>query len=527
MNELMEKIKSKAKSPDTYRYLLFIVFLYMMIYAGIGFMNAGNSYEQAYSLRLFCIGFGILVLVMMDVKQWFTIWSLLYIPLCYVFTHFAYEKHWIEDICEYQFVDIIRQGKMVILIWGLVLIAIIRDLIKNKGWKKWKTFQPLLAVVWLLFIVFLTLFKRDYFYASVFIISYSAYFYVNSNPTRRELLWKAMLNAAVLSLFYVIYKSMIHRPYDCERYTTYFVNANMAGMYLACMVAVLFTKLNLWWAKTDCAKGIKVTVLIFYYLLMGFTCGLVLFNYTRTTILGIGFAFLTLLILQLVKEKRKLFVLLRYGILVLVAAALFQVTYQVIRYVPAYINEPSYFSGEYNPDTRIMKDDPVDSPKYTTMESFLTLALGKWGIYVEFADSSENGQGSVEVDTNRDVTNGRTEIWKTYLARTNWTGHYPGHILMDSGYFCYHAHSTYFHVLYQYGLLCGIVYALMIVGAYVFAIVCYLRTRQANFMIFAVLITGINLIGQITEWMGHPAYVICMMLFFTYGMLLMEKKNER
>lgn len=525
MSLAVNKIKDLMKSPDAWRYLFSVAFFFVMIYSGIKFMNAGNSYEQAVSFRLFCIAFGLLVLTLMEVRQWLSIWSFLYLPACYVYTHYAYELHWIEDTCEYQFVDVIRLGKLVILIWGIVLIAILRDIIKNNSWKNVLSFQSVLGMLWFVFIILLTLFKRDYFYATFFVLGYTTFYFVSNKPAIKKIVWRALTDAILLSFVFVSIRMIMHRPYDCERYLAYFSNSNMAGMYLAVVIVTIYQRIDFWWKKAA-GRRVKVPVLLLWYVAMGFACSVAIFNYTRTTILGLLFAFFTLFVLQMLKEKKSA-VIARFTLVLVAIACLFYGTYCLIRYVPAYVDEPTFFMWEYNPETRVVQGDPVDSPKYTTMESFLTLALGKWGIYVDFSEEAAEEGTDVVIDTERDVTNGRTEIWKTYLARTNLTGHFPGHIEMESGYFCYHAHSTYFHILYQYGLFAGIVYTLMVISAYVYAILCYWRRKgEENYFLFPLLMTGLCLVGQVTEWMGHPAYVICMVFLMAYGMLLREKRSQ-
>lgn len=527
MRAVIEKFKMSEKDAIRVRYLFFVIFFCEIIYAGIRFMNAGVNYEQAVAFRLFTIGFGLLVLSMMKIRQWLTIWSLIYLPICYCFTHFAYQRHWIADTCEYQYVDVIRMGKLVILIWGIVLIAIVRDLIKKRR-MDFKRFHPLLGSLWLVFIVLLTIFKKEYFYAAFFVICLTSFYWVLAAGQKQRILWRALQDAVILSFFYVSFMSLMRRPYDCERYTAYFVNANMAGMYLACVIAVLFNRIDLWMKKWREAKK-YVVGLVFYYLMLGFACSLAIFNYTRTTILGLVFAFFVLFILQMIRSPRKRKVLLQYGLVIVSVVSLFHATYCAIRYIPAYMNVPYFFMGEYNPETRIMKDDPIDSPKYTTIESFLTLALGKWGIYVPFTEEAKEESSEVVIDTDRDVTNGRIDIWKAYLEKTNWEGHYPGHITLESGYFTYHAHSTYIHVLYQYGILTGIIYALLNLCAFCVAVREYWKKgleEASHDLLLAVLVTGIFLMSQVTEWMGHPAYVINMMMFMMYGMLLCRPKEE-
>lgn len=527
MKALIEKFRMSESEIVRVRYLFFVIFFCEIIYAGIRFMNAGVNYEQAVSFRLFCIGFGLLALSMMKIKQWMTIWSLIYLPVWYFSTHIAYERHWIADVCEYQYVDVIRLGKLVILIWGIILIAIVYELIKNRQ-ISFKGFHPLLGSLWLAFIVLLTIFKKEYFYASFYVICMTSVYWVMSRNQRQRAVWWALQDAVILSFFYVSFMSLMRRPYDCERYTTYFANANMAGMFLACVIAVLFNRIDLWMKKWHEAKKYIVGI-VFYYLMLGFACSLAIFNYTRTTLMGLGFAFIVLFILQMLRSPKKRKVLLQYGLVIVSVVSLFHATYYAIRYIPAYMNVPYFFMGEYNPETRIMKDDPIDSPKYTTIESFLTLALGKWGIYVPLTEEAKEESSEVVIDTERDVTNGRIDIWKAYLEKTNWEGHYPGHITLESGYFTYHAHSTYIHVLYQYGILTGIIYGLLNFCAFVVAVCRYWKKGQEegfHDLLLAVLVIGICLMSQVTEWMGHPAYVINMMLFMMYGMLLCKTKDN-
>ena len=210
---LANRVKEAAKNPDTYRYLLFLVFFYSIFYYGVNFMNAGNSYDQAMAFRPFCIAVGLLVLTLMDVKSWFHFWSLGYLPIWYVATHIAYEKHWIKDICEYQFVDVIRSGKLVILVWGLVLIAIVYDFVRKKNWKQIKKCQPVLSIIWVLFVLWTAIFQRGYFYINFFLIGFTALFLAMAeNKERRKLLIRAFTDACLLHYVYLVYRILMHRP---------------------------------------------------------------------------------------------------------------------------------------------------------------------------------------------------------------------------------------------------------------------------------------------------------------------------
>ena len=162
-------IKDKLKQVETYRYIGTMGALFIALLSGIHFMNAGTSYDQAVTFRLFCIAFAVMLLILMDWKAWLTIPTLLYIPVCFFATRIAYEKHWIADTCEYQFIEIIRLGKLVIFAWGVVILAIIREWIKKAGWKRFKKSSVVLGILWIMLMLLLLIFQRGYFYVNFFI----------------------------------------------------------------------------------------------------------------------------------------------------------------------------------------------------------------------------------------------------------------------------------------------------------------------------------------------------------------------
>lgn len=527
MKNKLDILKEKLTDADTYRYILGIVFFYGILFYGIQFMNAGNSYAQAMAFRSFCVAVALLILTFTQLRFWFHFGTLLYLPVCYFGTRIAYERHWIQDICEYQFVDVIRLGKLVILLWGILLIGLARELIRNQAWRNIKQVHPILGSLWAGFVLWTAIFQREYFYINFFLLGFTTLFWsLNQKEKWKKQMLQAFTDAMLLSFFYISYKTLMHRPYDTERYQAYFSNSNVGGMYFASAVVVLFFRIHLTIQRAR--KGaLKSISLVLQYLLLGFAICLALYNYTRTTILGLGFAFLTGLVVELITAPKKKKIWLKYGMVILVVIALFQPTYQAIRYIPAKMDAPFYFDGEYNPERKVLPGEPIDSPKYVSMNQYLRIVFGKWGIYINFEEREEAGETTVEVDAQRDVTNGRVEIWKTYLSHTNATGHYPGHLTMDSGYFCYHAHSTYFHILYQYGLVGGILFALLAIFGYGLSIYYYIRKgKKEPWLLFPLLMTATCLIGQVTEWMGHPAYVICFSYMLSLGLLMTEKRES-
>ncbi|MBR3516722.1 MAG: O-antigen ligase family protein [Lachnospiraceae bacterium] len=534
--DLLGWCKTKLIEEAVWRRPVLVACIYFAICSGIAFMNAGDNYGQAVAFRKFCIAFGGMVLAGLPVQFWLTIWSGIWLPVCYLGTHVAYEKHWIPDLCNYEFVDIIRLGKLVIMIWGLVFIAILRDLIRHpermkallpekKDGKRRLQMRKILWLVYLVFAVLMTICNPGYFYAGFFVIGIGPFYYMLSMAKAEkctEVFLKAFLDGMLLSLLYVSYQCLWHRPYDTERYLTYFSNSNMAGGYLACVSAAMAGRVAGARKEKDPKK--RSLALIVNYIAFVWTGVLIIYNYTRTTILGLLFAYFVLFVLRLLTERNKGRVVLRYGLAVVLLILAAYPGYLLLRYVPAHVNDPVALYAEYNPQRRIVKDDPVDSWKYTSITEFLRLALGKWGIMVDFGhgEGGIDGQDqTVEIDEGRDVTNGRTEIWAAYIMRISLKGHYPGHIETEDGSIIYHAHNSYLQMCYQYGIPVGLAYAVLVVGSFVCAVWMYWKRRSMRkTLVFPLLMSAVYMVAMMTEWLCHPAYVICFSFFYSSGLLL-------
>ena len=529
MKSLSLFFKNTFTNKYTYRWLACFLSMFAIIYYAIAYVNSGVYYDQAVSFRPLCIAFGIFILALMPPKSYLNFFTLAYVPVCYIFMHFAYLGQWIHDDCEYQYPDVLRLGKAVALVWGIVLISIIYDFFKNKRFgelKKGRPFNIFLLCLFLVLMVSLGITCGEYYNAWFIIIAFVSLIYVMRDEKNRSTFLSALEIAMLFSFFFILYKSLRHRPYDTERYRSFFANSNTAGMYHAMALAVFYSRLSFWWEKRRASKDKKsLILLIFWFLMFGIAAEYVVFNYTRTTIMGLLFSFAVLFVIHLIKKEDKKSLFGRAGLIILTVVLMFYPVFLLIRYVPAYINEPTYICWEYDPEVRIVIGDPVDSPKYTSIESFLTLALGKWGIYVDFEDKEDKG---IEIDTERDVTNGRVEIWREYISRLSAHGHFPGDIVAKDGEFIYHAHNTFLQFAYQYGLFTGIIYFL----TNGFSFLCILltafvyakdkdteRDRRIYFLIFMM---GVCLLSQMTECMIHPAYIICFLLYSSMALIIPE-----
>lgn len=521
----MQKLLQSLKKIDTYRYLIVFACLVYMIVKSIDYVNAGVNYDQMMSFRPYCVAFGIALVAMMPIKTWLNIWSLIYIPVCYVVTHFLYEKQLIYDVCGYYFPEIIRLGKVVALLYGIVIIAVIVDLIKNKSYKNLKTMNPVLGGLWIVFIIAFSLLHSQYHYTWYIIVTFTLTLYIMHRDETRKMLISAIRMAIVCSFIYVLYKSLRHRPYDTERYMSYFVNSNACGMYFACLDMTLYSKISEWWEKKSLEgfaedkklKRFRLLALIFYIGMFGVAAVMTIFNYTRTTLTGMFFAIGVMLVARIIRKDPVKDMLIRLAVLLLTVVVLFYPVFLAMRYIPALFDEPTLISWEYNEETRVKQGDPIDSPKYTTIQEFLTLALGKWGIYVDLESPKEEAE-EVIIDKERDVTNGRVDIWKKYASDIGVLGHYPPEVIMDDGTEVYHAHNTYLHVSYMYGLIFGVIYVVLLGMTLLYSFINFIRcSENKTINLYTMMVISTSVLAQMTETIIHPCVFLCFMMYIVIG----------
>ena len=538
------------------RGILLAVLFYMCFCAGVAFVNSPNSYEQAVNFRLFCIGMGLITLFIMDWKSWISLPVVIWIPIWYVFTHFAYEKHWIADTCNYEFVDIIRYGKLVILVWGAALIANIFTIPKmiNKESLLLDIKKPshIIRLLWILWIILLAIFNPGYGYTAFIVLGYSLFFYVQSDKDIRCVTRNSFFAGTILSFAFVSARSVLQRPFDTERYQLYFQNENAAGEYLASVAAVLFCRLEMIWHAEEGddillisglvpgfkwlkrGRTVKIAAQVFYYLLLIWDMVLVVLNYTRTTILAMSVAFLTVFAIDMIRSRKKIFVLLRYLAIPVLTLVLLYPGFLLVRYMPSKFDDPYFYTWEYNPETKVVQGDPAQSPKYTEFTDLLRIIFGKWGILIDFEGdgTAVTHDGSAQTETieidQKDVSNGRGTIWKAYIPRLSFAAHYPGNIDLEDGTLIYHAHNTYLQVAYQYGILAGVILFLLNAASVIVALILYFKVGEKKAYLSYPLFTAITVsLGMMTEWMGHPSYVIFVALIFAIGMLMHESVSNK
>ena len=517
-------------TKEKIRHIFCSLALFGVLSSCIAFADAANSYEQAMAFRSFGLFLALsLTAPVFKLKKSTMISLAVWIPSCFIITHFGYSLKIIPDTCNYTSVNVLRLSKFMIFIWGAFVISYITGRKRGDGFIKLSSSKAgrITGIFWILFIFLTTLFNRGFLYNAMFVLGYSAMFIVFSEKKNRRLFIKSFFNAFIMSFISVSIFSLLFRPYDTERYGLCFYNTNSAGEYLAAVFAVLVTCLDICYKKGEKKKVIFLNILLAWEGVLAFL------NNTRTGILAVILASAVLFFVKLKGNKNKKKVIRRFAVPLILSAVILYPGFLIVRYLPAAVDRPFFFSYEEDAEHRVVKGDPADSPKYTSFKGLLREMFGKWGLLIDFgeeeyvrADGSEQ-TGKIELD-DKDVSNGRMEIWSLFLSRTGLKPHYPGHIEKEDGTIIYHAHNTYFQVSYQFGILSGLVLIFLNLSAVVISFTEYVKGKgRSRGIAFPLLMSIIASFAMLTEWMGHPCYAICFALFTGTAYIMYETGDKR
>lgn len=118
--------------------------------------------------------------------------------------------------------------------------------------------------------------------------------------------------------------------------------------------------------------------------------------------------------------------------------------------------------------------------------------FGYWMLMQEEADSG-------------DVSNGRMDIYRSYLEQLTMEGHESMGAILADGSEAAHAHDIYLQVAFDHGMIIGTLFALWVVMTCIQALIVFLRRRTfdpASGVILSVSVT--YAVAGVTEWISHP-----------------------
>jgi len=342
----------------------------------------------------------------------------------------------------------------------------------------------------------------------MFLVFFGLFYLTEYGKKDLNNLWVGMVEGIILGFLIIQGQAFLHRPYDVLRYEGYYSNPNMNALfYLFCYCAVLAK-----WYQMK-LKRRNVLLRIPCILLVGVLFGLTVMTMGRTALIVMALVTLLFLLFQVLSRRKWYLKILELLVDTVVIGGVmilcFVPTYNLVRYVPAYVDDPIYFEGDYQ-DGKIHQGDPIDSERYISFEYMLTEAFDRilwlketsiqevigqeffdwlnsftlvaeaseisdeeidWSIldevYVEPGTDENHPLMTMEEYSGNPIKL-RMGIYRYYFKHLNALGYRDGVALpwITSVYRAAHAHNILLHIAGEFGWVLGLCFVAMVLVAF-------------------------------------------------------------
>jgi hypothetical protein len=548
-------IVTKAIIRDNWPDYLQTFFWALTYYACCTYVNALYSAQQHIAQNKQIIFFSLAVLAMMRRREIFRYINLLYLTIAGGLAYYRYDEQIKAGMDELSKNDITIIGltTWVNLIGGLVVLNVLINLIGRLWKKEMKPVSFAFSGLVLLFFVLIIVFRNEQIWPIILVICFAVYYLQYGTETRG----KVVLNVCrglVLQFIWMVGYSLLFRPfatYRSIRFPMGFHTVTVTATYLAMVIVAALVIFLAKYRKSSQLKDLwKESVLL------GVALSYEFLTITRTgyfTVL-MTLVFVLLFLMAGKRKQRRRNTLRVAGFWIMSFLLCFPVVFYLQRTIPALVSNPHIYAIEsyFQETTRgrelssfqyarvgrfieVFVSDIFNIPEgmdiYRMNQREEQLVVLADGTVMPGDEAEARGIESVmtvkekieelrEVDAEevidfqdslglkpdnyiepvRDYTSGRMDIFKTYIAEFNMTGHDGGDIVLPDGTSPYHAHNDYIQMTYEFGIPVGVLFVLVGGVAFVRAIFYYRKNRGSNgYAAFPLLVIVAFAVAGITE----------------------------
>lgn len=465
---------------------------------------------------------------------------------------------------------VIRNTVFIGILFGLILIHTLIGLWKRKLAKPAYWYAGLV----LLFFAAIVVFRNGRWWTVVLAVSFFLFYLTYGMWEHKGRLLTNICRGVVLQFLLATGYCLLHRPYTTYRTARYphiFHTVTITATYLTmawcAALVLLLSKLRKSRKLRDNWKELT---------LFGVVSAYILFTMARTAFLAVGATLLVALIAMSAGKGLKKFGYFwrNLGYMILAVLVCFPVTFTVQRTVPTLVSDPYMYEFEnFRDDTlrgrKLTSADCMRVGRFIDLFSDRVLGIpegtfdfyGENKRYRETHDSEGNeivtskaftgcleegplfaSAGSLRpymlytseeefpVDTQAedDYSNGRLDIFRSYLEQLNMTGHEEMGALLKDGSIATHAHNIYLQVAYDHGIPVGILFVL--VGIATFIKACLYYKKQKDKVAFAglplVITVAVGAAGMV-EWVFHLSNPCGFLLLLVITPLVFCEENVK
>lgn len=525
------------------------------------YMSGLYDIHHAAAERKEMFWFAIAVIAMFQWKEIFHLYNLIYLVAAGIvgFRYYSQSMAAFPEDVEEPAVVALKYTVLIGILLGLIVIRTIIALCKKKLTKPRYFYAGLLAVFFAMIIIF----RNGRWWGVAMVVAFTLFYLNYGMWEHKDRILVNIARGIIFQFSYATGYALLYRPYVTyrnARYTHIFHTVTITAAYLTMVecaaVVILLDKLKKSRKLKDCWKELT---------LFGVVSSYMIFTMARTAFFSAGVTLLfALVVVSAGKGKKRLVNIGKnMGMLILSVMVCFPVTFTAQRNIPALVSEPFLYEIEYSmycPED-VMRGRKLDSVNFMRVGRFIDvfsekifgLPEGTFDVYGEIAEYERTHRDEDEEQTDakaqnveieasdqlvaslgevpddlpedNDYTNGRLDIFRSYLEQLNATGHKEMGAVLENGEIATHAHNIYLQVAYDHGIWVGILF--VVVGIVTFGASClyyHVKKDKITYAALPLVVTVAVAVAGMVEWVFHLSNPCGLLLMLVITPLVF--KNE-
>ncbi len=568
----------KGHLPD----LLQSVFIAGAVSGCCEYMAGLYDIHHKMAVRKEMLYFALAIIVMFKWKEIVNLYNLIYLIAAGIAGYLYYQNQ-VELLAQQTIkeaeipwnIQVIRHTVLIGILLGLILIRTVIGLAKRK------LTRPKLAYAGLILLFFgaIIIFRNGRWWTVALAVGFGLFYLAYGMWEHKDRLLVNVCRGIILQFMLTTGYALLHRPYltfRTARYTHIFHTVTITATYLTIVecaaIVILLSKLS----KSRKLKDFWKEAVLF-----GVVSSYMLFTMSRTAFFSVGVTLLFAVIVMAAGKKRERLKSIgsSFGIMALSVAACLPVTFTMQRTIPVLVSDPYVYEIESYVD-EALRGRKLDSVEFMRVGRFIdvfaekifSIPEGTFDIYGEIAEyerthvngipiseletmgentetesfdgetsgSESSGEADltetaleepvfeetnpVEEDPQKeDYTNGRIDIFRSYMEQLNMTGHEEMGAILKDGAVATHAHNIYLQAAYDHGIPTGILFVLTGLGTFIASFLYYNRKKdKITYAAMPVVTTVAVAVAGMVEWIFHLSNPCGYVLMLVITPLLFE-----
>ncbi len=543
--------------------LLQSVFIAKAISGCCEYMAGLFDIHHAVAERKEMFWFALAIIAMFQWKELFNIYNLIYLIAAGAYGYHYYMSSLTEDMDEANII-VLKYTVWISILLGLIVIRTVIALCRRKLARPNFWYAGLLSV----FLAAIIIFRNGRWWTVALTVGFGLFYITYGMWEHKERLLVNICRGIILQFMLATGYALLHRPYltfRTARYTHIFHTVTITATYLTmveCAAAVmLLAKL----AKSRKLKDYWKEAVLF-----GVVSSYMLFTMARTGFFAVGVMLVfAVLLLAAGKGMEKLRSIGRaFGVMILAAVICLPVTFTVQRTIPALASDPYVYAIESYPDDAL-RGRKLSSVEFMRVGRFIdvfadkifSLPEGTFDIYGEIAEynrthgigdsarlsggasggaakrseikeygelvaSADYVPAGASEEEKTDYTNGRLDIFRSYIEQLNMTGHEEMGAVLENGEIATHAHNIYLQAAFDHGIPTGILFVILGIGTFIASCLYYHKKKdKITYASLPAVVTVAVAAAGMVEWIFHLCNPCGFVLLLVITPLIFQSKG--